>query len=56
VKLTNSSETVPVQFQYSDHAHGPEGPLKTPAPFAGQLQAKGAGHSHGGGKKKKIDS
>jgi len=53
VKLTNSSETVPVQFQYSDHAHGPEGPLKTPAPFAGQLQAKGAGHSHGGGKKKK---
>jgi hypothetical protein len=53
VKLTNSNETAPVQFQYSDHAHGPEGPLKTPAPFAGQLQAKGAGHSHGGGKKKK---
>ena len=53
VKLTNSSETVPVQFQYSDHALGPEGPLKMPAPFAGQLQAKGAGHSHGGGKKKK---
>lgn len=53
VKLTNGNETVPVQFQYSDHVHGPEGPLKTPAPFAGQLQAKGAGHSHGGGKKKK---
>ena len=53
VKLTNSCETAPVQFQYSNHVHGPEGPLKTPAPFAGQLQAKGAGHSHGGGKKKK---
>ena len=54
VKLTSSNETVPVQFQYSNHVHGPEGPLKTPAPFAGQLQAKGAGHSHGGGKKKKV--
>jgi hypothetical protein len=53
VKLTNSSETVPVQFQYSDHAHGPEGSLKAPAPVAGRLQAKGAGNSHGGGKKKK---
>lgn len=52
VKLTNGTETVPVQFQYSNHVHGPEGPIKTPAPFAGQLQAKGAGHSHGGGKKK----
>jgi hypothetical protein len=54
VKLTNGNGTVPVQFQYSNHAHGPEGPLKTPAPFAGQLQAKGAGHSHGGGRKKKV--
>jgi hypothetical protein len=60
VKLTNGDGTVPVQFQYSNHAHGPEGPQKTPAPFAGQLQAKGAGqshgggHSHGGGKKKKA--
>jgi len=53
VKLTNGEGTVPIQFQYSNHAHGPEGPLKTPAPFAGQLQAKGAGHSHGGGKKKR---
>jgi hypothetical protein len=52
VKLTNGTETVPVQFQYSNHVHGPEGPIKTPAPFAGQLQAKGAGHSQGGGKKK----
>jgi hypothetical protein len=51
VKLTNGNGTVPVQFQYSDHAHGPEGPIKTPAPFAGHLHAKGAGHSHGGKKK-----
>ena len=54
VNLTNGSEKVPVQFQYSDHVHGPEGPIKTPAPFAGQLKAKGAGHSHGGGKKKRA--
>jgi hypothetical protein len=54
VKLTNGNGTVPLQFQYSDHAHGPEGPIKTPAPFAGHLHAKGAGHSHGGGKKKRA--
>ena len=54
VKLTDGSGTAPVQFQYSDHVHGPEGPIKTPAPFAGSLQAKGAGHSHGGGKKKRA--
>ncbi len=53
VKLTNGDGTVPVQFQYSNHVHGPEGPLKTPAPFAGQLQAKGVGHSQAGGKKKR---
>jgi hypothetical protein len=52
VKLTNGSGTAPVQFQYSDNAHGPEGPRSTPAPFAGPLQAKGAGHAHGGGKRK----
>jgi hypothetical protein len=52
VKLTDGSGTVPVQFQYSDSAHGPEGPRSTPASFAGQLQAKGAGHAHGGGKRK----
>ena len=54
VKLTDASGTVPVQFQYSDSAHGPEGPRSTPAPFAGPLQAKGAGHSHGSGKRKRA--
>jgi len=51
VKLTDGSGTVPVQFQYSDAAHGPEGPIKTPAPFAGALQARGAGQARGGGKR-----
>ena len=54
VKLTDGSGTAPVQFQYSDAAHGPEGPRSTPAPFAGHLQAKGAGHAHGGGKRPKA--
>jgi hypothetical protein len=54
VKLTNGTGTAPVQFQYSDNAHGPEGPRSTPAPFAGQLQAKGAGHAPGGGKRKRA--
>jgi hypothetical protein len=56
VELTDKSGTVPVQFQYSDAAHGPEGPRATPAPFAGQLAAKGAGagHAHGGGKRKRA--
>ena len=53
VKLTDGTGTAPVQFQYSDAVHGPEGPRSTPAVFAGQLQAKGAGHGHGGGKKKR---
>jgi hypothetical protein len=53
VKLSDGSGTVPIQFQYSDAAHGPEGPRSTPAPFAGQLHAKSAGHAHGGGKKKR---
>jgi len=52
VKLTDGSGTVPVQFEYSDAVHGPEGPLSQPHPFAGQMKAKGAGHGHGGGKKK----
>lgn len=52
VKLANGSGNVPVQFQYSDAVHGPEGPISTPHPFAGDLKAKGATHSHGGGKKK----
>jgi hypothetical protein len=36
VKLTNGNGTVPIQFQYSDDVHGPEGSRKSPAPFAGQ--------------------
>jgi len=32
VPLTAGGGTVPVQFQYSDNAHGPEGPRATPAP------------------------
>ncbi len=41
VKLTGGNGTVPVQFQYSDDVHGPEGPRKSPAPFVGQVnQAK----------------
>ena len=40
VRLTDGSGTVPVQVQYSDHVHGPEGPIKTRPPFAGELQSK----------------
>ena len=56
VELTDKSGTVPVQFQYSDSAHGPEGPRPTAAPFAGQAKAKGAGagHAPGGGKRKRA--
>ena len=32
VKLTSGPGTVPVQFQYSNHVHGPEGPVNTPDP------------------------
>ena len=53
VQLTDKSGTAPVQFQYSDEVHGPEGPRPTPAKFAGQLRAKSAGHAHGGGKREK---
>jgi hypothetical protein len=53
VKLTDGSGTVPVQFQYSDAVHGPEGPRSTPAPFAGQLQGKGASHALGSDKRKR---
>jgi len=34
VPLADGSGPVPVQFQYSDAAHGPEGPIPTPAPKA----------------------
>jgi len=53
VELTDKSGTVPVQFQYSDNVHGPEGPRTTPAPFAGQVKSKGA-KAHAGGKKKRA--
>jgi len=32
VELTDNSGTVPVQFQYSDAVHGPEGPIPNPNP------------------------
>jgi hypothetical protein len=32
VPLADGSGTVPIQFQYSDAAHGPEGPSDTPEP------------------------
>jgi hypothetical protein len=32
VELTSGTGTVPVQFQYSNHVHGPEGPVTTPDP------------------------
>lgn len=37
VPLTAGGGTVPVQFQYSDNAHGPEGPRATPANKASAL-------------------
>jgi hypothetical protein len=39
VPLTAGGGTVPVQFQYSDNAHGPEGPRATPAHKASALSA-----------------
>jgi len=56
VHLTDESGSVPVQFQYSDDVHGPEGPRTTPAPFAAPASAKGPGHAHGGPKKKKAST
>ena len=32
VELTDRSATVPVQFQYSNFAQGPQGPSATPDP------------------------
>jgi hypothetical protein len=39
VPLTGSTDTVPVQFQYSDADHGPGTPRDTPAPFAGDASS-----------------
>jgi len=38
VKLTDNSGTVPVQFVYSDAAHGPEGPIAQANPPVNSLQ------------------
>jgi hypothetical protein len=38
VELTDNSGTVPVQFMYSDAAHGPEGPIANPNPPVASLQ------------------
>ena len=54
VKLTDGSGTVPVQFQYSDAAHGPEGPRTTRPPFAGHIHAKAAPQSPEGGRRKRA--
>lgn len=40
IELTDESGTVPVQFQYSNAVHGPEGPIPAPHPL------RGAGHIH----------
>jgi hypothetical protein len=37
VPLTDGTGTVPVQFQYSNAVHGPEGPIPEPHPSAGVL-------------------
>jgi hypothetical protein len=34
VELASGQGTVPVQFEYSNHVHGPEGPVTTPDPKA----------------------
>ena len=41
VPLTRGSGRVPVQFQYSNFVHGPEGPTPKPRPFS-QRMARGA--------------
>ncbi len=33
VPLANGAGTIPIQFQYSNQVHGPEGPIATPNPF-----------------------
>lgn len=57
VNLTNGNGTVPVQYQYSDAVHGPEGPRTTAAPFAGKAHhhAKAAEQAPSeGGKRKRA--
>jgi len=46
VPLTNGTGTVPVQFQYSNAAHGPEGPIAEPhKPVAHAPKHHGSGHN-----------
>jgi hypothetical protein len=54
VSLTDGSGTTPVQFQYSDAVHGPEGPRRTPAPFAGNSAASAAEAAHPHRKRKHV--
>lgn len=43
IPLSSGAGTVPVQFQYSDFVHGPEGPVSSPRPFASAHKHKAAG-------------
>jgi hypothetical protein len=52
VQLADGSGTVPVQFQYSDAVHGPEGPRDTAAPYAGAASKAGAMRQAGAKKKR----
>ena len=55
VNLTNGNGTVPVQFQYSDAVHGPEGPRSTAPPYAGHIHAKAAPEAPvAGGRRKRA--
>lgn len=44
VPLANGQGIVPVQFQYSNAVHGPEGPIPTPHPASGHALAHVAAH------------
>ena len=54
VSLADGSGTVPVQFQYSDAVHGPEGPRDTPAPYAGSGQSAAVKMKQAAAKRKKA--
>lgn len=54
VALADGSGTVPVQYQYSDAVHGPEGPRDTPAPYAGSGQPAAVKMKQAAAKRKKA--
>jgi len=54
VRLADGSGTAPVQFQYSDAVHGPEGPRDTPAPYAGSGQSAAVKVRQAAAKRKKA--